>query len=142
MTGAAGPDERAGPAPGIRLRVPTADDAGQWFELFDDPVVMRFIGTGERRDGGWYERFVIKQQALASTTDLCLFSVLIAGRVAGFTGVQPWDHPWGATGRPELGWRLGRSSGDQVTQPRQPEPCSTWPRTRDPLSGVDDPGGQ
>jgi RimJ/RimL family protein N-acetyltransferase len=69
---------------------------------------MRFIGTGERRDGGWYERFVIKQQALASTTDLCLFSVLIAGRVAGFTGVQPWDHPWGPTGRPELGWRLGR----------------------------------
>jgi RimJ/RimL family protein N-acetyltransferase len=92
----------------LSLRVPTGDDAQTWWQLFDDPAVMRFIGTGELRDRGWYERFVEKQQSLAAGTGLCLFSVVVSGRVAGFTGIQRWDHPWGPTGTPELGWRLGR----------------------------------
>ena len=92
----------------MELRVPTDEDADAWTELFDDPAVMRHIGTGEVRDREWYGAFVQRQQQLAATTGLCLFSVLVDGSVAGFAGVQPWSHPWGPTGELEIGWRLGR----------------------------------
>jgi RimJ/RimL family protein N-acetyltransferase len=69
---------------------------------------MRFIGDGSIRDRRWYEQFVAKQQALAASTGVCLYSVLVDGVVAGFAGVQPWPSRWGPTGEPELGWRLGR----------------------------------
>ena len=90
------------------LRVPTAEDADAWASLFDDPEVMRHVGTGEVRDREWYAAFVHRQQELAGSTGLCLFSVLVDGEVAGFTGIQPWTHPWGPTGQLEIGWRLGR----------------------------------
>ena len=92
----------------VRLRVPTADDADVWAGLFDDAEVMRYVGTGEVRDRAWYGAFVRRQQELAAGTGLCLFSVLVGEEVAGFTGVQPWTQPWGPTGVPEIGWRLGR----------------------------------
>ena len=92
----------------VSLRVPTDEDAEVWAELFDDPVVMRFVGTGEIRDRDWYRAFVRRQQELAESTSLCLFSVLAGGEVAGFAGIQPWTHPWGPIGELEIGWRLGR----------------------------------
>jgi RimJ/RimL family protein N-acetyltransferase len=92
----------------VRLRVPTAADSEVWAELFDDAEVMRYVGTGEVRDRAWYAAFVSRQQELAAATGLCLFSVLVGDEVAGFTGVQPWTQPWGPTGEPEVGWRLGR----------------------------------
>ena len=92
----------------VRLRVPTAEDADVWAGLFDDAEVMRYVGTGEVRDRAWYAAFVERQQELAGSTGLCLFSVLVGDEVAGFTGVQPWTQPWGPTGVPEVGWRLGR----------------------------------
>ncbi len=92
----------------VRLRVPTAEDAGVWARLFDDAEVMRYIGTGEVRDRAWYAAFVQRQQELAESTGLCLFAVLVGGEVAGFTGIQPWTQPWGPTGVREVGWRLGR----------------------------------
>jgi RimJ/RimL family protein N-acetyltransferase len=93
----------------ISLRVPTAEDAGAWWELFDDPEVMRYVGNGQRRDHAYYVELVERQQRLAESTGLCLFSVDVDGRVVGFTGVQPWSHPWGPVGVPEIGWRLGRA---------------------------------
>ena len=39
---------------------------------------------------------------------LQLGSLLAYAMVVGFTGVQPWSHPWGPVGSPEVGWRLGR----------------------------------
>ena len=92
----------------VRLRVPTPEDAGVWADLFEDAEVMRYVGTGEVRDRAWYAAFVQRQQELAASTGLCLFSVLVGEDVAGFTGIQPWPQPWGPTGVPEIGWRLGR----------------------------------
>ncbi|WP_158548490.1 GNAT family N-acetyltransferase [Blastococcus sp. TF02A-26] len=92
----------------VELRVPIDADADAWTELFDDPVVMRYVGTGEVRDRGWYRGFVRRQQELAGSTGLCLCTVLVDGEVAGFAGIQPWAHPWGPTGELEIGWRLGR----------------------------------
>ncbi|SDC04133.1 Protein N-acetyltransferase, RimJ/RimL family [Geodermatophilus telluris] len=92
----------------VRLRVPTAEDAGAWTELFDDAEVMRYVGTGEVHDRAWYAGFVQRQRELAGSTGLCLFSVLVGEEVAGFTGVQPWPQPWGPAGELEVGWRLGR----------------------------------
>jgi RimJ/RimL family protein N-acetyltransferase len=82
--------ERVGP---LCLRVPTDGDADAWTELFADPEVMRYVGTGEVRDRDWYRGFVRRQQHLAGTTGLCLFTVLVGDEVAGFTGVQPWTQP-------------------------------------------------
>jgi RimJ/RimL family protein N-acetyltransferase len=92
----------------VQLQVPTEEDADAWAELFDDADVMRYIGTGEVRDREWYAAFVRRQQQLAGATGLCLFTVLVGGEVVGFAGIQPWTQPWGPTGEPEVGWRLGR----------------------------------
>ena len=92
----------------VQLRVPTDGDAAAWTALFDDDEVMRFIGNGGRRDSAYYAGLVERQQRLAESTGLCLFSVVVEGEVAGFAGVHPWIHPWGPVGMPEIGWRLGR----------------------------------
>jgi RimJ/RimL family protein N-acetyltransferase len=91
------------------LRVPTEGDAATWTTLFDDDQVMRFIGRGERRDLAYYVGLAERQRSLAADSGLCLFSVVVAGEVAGFAGVHPWSHGWGPTGLPEIGWRLGRA---------------------------------
>ncbi len=93
----------------VELRVPTEEDAAAWTSLFDDEQVMRFVGIGERRDHAYYAGLVERQQFLAQSTGLCLFSVVVDGQVTGFTGIHPWSHPWGPTGSLELGWRLGRA---------------------------------
>ncbi|MFP5369313.1 MAG: GNAT family N-acetyltransferase, partial [Actinomycetes bacterium] len=93
----------------VGLRVPTGEDAAGWTALFDDDEVMRYIADGRRRDVAYYERLVERQQSLAAESGLCLFSVLVEGRVAGFAGVHPWSHDWGPSGAPEIGWRLGRA---------------------------------
>ena len=93
----------------VQLRVPTDEDAAAWTALFDDEAVMRFIGDGERRDSADYAGLVQRQQRLAESTGLCLFSVVLEGEVAGFAGVHPWSYDWGPTGLPEVGWRLGRA---------------------------------
>jgi RimJ/RimL family protein N-acetyltransferase len=92
----------------VGLRVPTDEDAGTWCDLFDDPDVMRFVGDGSVRDEVYYRGLVVRQQRLAADTGVCLFSVVVGGRVVGFAGVQPWSHPWGPVGSPEIGWRLAR----------------------------------
>ncbi len=93
----------------VQLRVPTAQDASAWTALFDDPEVMRYVGTGEVRDHAYYADLVARQQRLAESTGLCLFSLLTDGRTVGFVGVHPWERPWGPHGMPEIGWRLGRA---------------------------------
>ncbi|MGY1711139.1 GNAT family N-acetyltransferase [Geodermatophilus sp. SYSU D00758] len=98
------------PAGAVRLRVPTDADAASWSDLFADPAVMRYVGTGEVRDPAWYAAFVRRQQELARETRLCLWSVLVEDRVVGFAGIQPWPQPWGPRGESEIGWRLGRRS--------------------------------
>lgn len=95
-------------APAPQLRVPTAADADRWWNLFDDPEVMRFIGDGAVRDRVYYADLVRRQQELVENTGLCLFSVVVRGQVVGFAGVHPWSHGWGPTGSLEAGWRLGR----------------------------------
>ncbi|RZU32958.1 GNAT family N-acetyltransferase [Blastococcus saxobsidens] len=97
--------ERTGPL----LRVPLDEDAVAWHRLFDDPEVMRYIGTGLVRDLPWYEAFVGRQQQLARDSGLCLFSLVVDSEVVGFAGVQPWGADWGPTGELEIGWRLGRA---------------------------------
>ena len=92
----------------MELRVPTDEDSATWTALFDDAEVMRFIGDGERRDLEYYAGLVERQRSLAADSGMCLFTVLVEGQVAGFTGVHPWSHEWGPTGLPEIGWRLGR----------------------------------
>ncbi|WP_281279799.1 GNAT family N-acetyltransferase [Subtercola boreus] len=112
--------------------MPSPADAGAWHRLFDDAEVMRFIGDGRVRSPEWYQEFAARQRLLAADTGLCLFALVRVddrgdgearadtpasgaghaaaaglGTVAGFVGIQPWTQPWGPTGRPEIGWRLG-----------------------------------
>jgi hypothetical protein len=61
--------------------VQTSDDAVTWCYLFDDPEVMRDLGNEERRDRLYYLDLVGRQQALAASTGLCLFSVVVDRRV-------------------------------------------------------------
>jgi RimJ/RimL family protein N-acetyltransferase len=68
-----------------------------------------YIGDGKARDHGYYVGLVERQQALAESTGLCLFCVVVDERTVGLAGVQPWSHPWGPTGELEIGWRLGRA---------------------------------
>ncbi len=93
----------------VHLRVPTAEDATVWTALFDDPEIMRFVGTGKVRDHAYYVDLVARQQQLAEATGLCLFSVVGDAGVVGFAGVLPWERPWGPRGELEIGWRLGRA---------------------------------
>jgi RimJ/RimL family protein N-acetyltransferase len=93
---------------GITLRVPRTEDAVTWCALFDDPEVMRYIGDGSCRDQAYYDDLVREEQQFAEARGLCLFSVVVDGLVVGFAGVHIWSRPWGPTGRPEIGWRLGR----------------------------------
>ncbi len=92
----------------VTLRVPIVGDAATWCELFDDPEVMRFIGDGAVRDHAYYVGLVDRQRVLATSSGLCLFSVLADDRVVGFAGIQPWTQAWGPAGELEVGWRLGR----------------------------------
>jgi RimJ/RimL family protein N-acetyltransferase len=92
----------------ISLRVPSAGDAVTWCALFDDPEVMRYIGDGSCRDQAYYDDLVREERQFAEASGLCLFSVVVDGRVIGFAGVHIWSRPWGPTGRPEIGWRLGQ----------------------------------
>ncbi|GGF25330.1 GNAT family N-acetyltransferase [Subtercola lobariae] len=105
-------------SPEFQLRVPLDSDAAEWFRLFDDAEVMRYISNGATQTLEWYVDFVARQQHLASTTGVCLFALTVLRpgseapdarrQVAGFVGLQPWSRPWGPVGRIEVGWRLGR----------------------------------
>ncbi|RFA11914.1 hypothetical protein B7R21_11235 [Subtercola boreus] len=98
-------------SPRFELRIPSPADADAWFQLFDDPEVMRYIGDGRIQSHEWYQDFALRQRVLEAKSGLCLFA-LVRRRpnrdtVAGFVGLQPWTQPWGPTGRIEMGWRLG-----------------------------------
>ncbi|WP_216363431.1 GNAT family N-acetyltransferase [Subtercola boreus] len=100
-----------GDAPSYELRIPSPADAEAWFELFDDPDIMRYIGDGRVQPREWYQAFAARQRVLEAETGLCLFALVRRGpnhdMVAGFVGLQPWTQQWGPTGRIEMGWRLG-----------------------------------
>ncbi|MBV2355028.1 GNAT family N-acetyltransferase [Streptomyces sp. J2-1] len=98
---------RSFPAP--RLRVPTDEDAHAWHRVFADPEVMEFHG-GRSAELSVYEELTARQRRHDAERGFCLWSVLDDdGRVAGFTGAQPWPHAWGPAGEIEIGWRLGRA---------------------------------
>jgi hypothetical protein len=82
----------------VRPRVPTDADADAWTELFDDPEVMRYVGTGEVRDRDRYRAFVRRQQEPTDRTGLCMFTA-----------------PAGET---EIGWRLGAAAGWSLRTPQ------------------------
>ncbi|AJE41917.1 acetyltransferase [Streptomyces nodosus] len=95
--------------PDVRLRVPTDEDALAWHRVFDDPEVMEFHG-GRSAEPSLYEELTARQRRHDAELGFCLWTVLDAsGEVLGFTGAQPWPHPWGPAGEIEIGWRLGRA---------------------------------
>ncbi len=99
------------------LRIPEPADVRALHLLFSDPAVMRHVGDGSL-PSLQAVRALVDRQIHAHTEDrLCLLTVCLtecdgvgAGDVLGFTGVQPWTHPWGPQGVIEAGWRLGRAS--------------------------------
>ncbi|MFE7172474.1 GNAT family N-acetyltransferase [Streptomyces sp. NPDC057616] len=94
--------------PVVRLRVPTDEDAVAWHRIFDDPEVMEFHG-GTSAELSVYEELTARQRRHDAELGFCLWTMVDdAGRVAGFTGAQPWPRDWGPTGEIEIGWRLGR----------------------------------
>ncbi|GAA2266219.1 N-acetyltransferase [Streptomyces ruber] len=95
--------------PGVRLRVPTDEDAVTWHRIFDHPEVMEYHG-GRSAELSVYEELTARQRRHDAERGFCLWSVLDEeGRVIGFTGAQPWPHEWGAApGDIEIGWRLAR----------------------------------
>ncbi|MET9531611.1 MULTISPECIES: GNAT family N-acetyltransferase [unclassified Streptomyces] len=97
------------PAPVVRLRVPTEEDAFAWHRVFDDPDVMEFHG-GASKEVSVYEELTARQRRHDAERGFCLWTMLDGdGEVMGFTGAQPWPHEtFGPVGRIEIGWRLGR----------------------------------
>lgn len=95
--------------PGVRLRVPTDEDAVAWHRIFDHPEVMEFHG-GRSAELSVYEELTARQRLHDAERGFCLWSMLDEEeRVIGFTGAQPWPHAWGgARGEIEIGWRLAR----------------------------------
>ncbi|MEU0135198.1 GNAT family N-acetyltransferase [Streptomyces sp. NPDC006296] len=99
------------PAPSVRLRVPTDEDALSWHRVFADPEVMEFLG-GRAAELSVYEELTARQRRHDAERGHCLWTVLDGtGAVLGFTGAQPWPHTtYGPVGETEIGWRLGRAS--------------------------------
>ncbi|MEU1038276.1 GNAT family N-acetyltransferase [Streptomyces sp. NPDC005907] len=94
--------------PAVQLRVPTDEDAFAWHRIFADPEVMEFHG-GAAAELSVYEELTARQRRHDAEHGFCLWTVTGAdGEVLGFTGAQPWPHPWGPAGEIEIGWRLGR----------------------------------
>ncbi|WP_175411469.1 GNAT family N-acetyltransferase [Streptomyces sp. TRM64462] len=94
--------------PVFTLRVPTEEDAYAWHRVFDDPEVMEFHG-GRPAELSVYQEFTARQRRHDAELGFCLWTLLDdSGEVVGFTGAQPWPHPWGPVGAVEIGWRLGR----------------------------------
>ncbi|MEV6161176.1 GNAT family N-acetyltransferase [Streptomyces sp. NPDC052052] len=95
--------------PVVDLRVPTHEDAFAWHRVFDHPDVMEFHG-GRSAELSVYEELTARQRRHDAERGFCLWTMTDgAGEVAGFTGAQPWEQPWGPTGAIEIGWRLGRA---------------------------------
>ncbi|WP_328319039.1 GNAT family N-acetyltransferase [Streptomyces sp. NBC_00388] len=97
------------PAPVVRLRVPTEEDAYAWHQVFDDPDVMEFHG-GASKELSVYEELTARQRRHDAERGFCLWTMLDEdGEVMGFTGAQPWpQETFGPVGGIEIGWRLGR----------------------------------
>lgn len=96
-------------APVVRLRVPTDEDAFAWHRIFDDPDVMEFHG-GKPAELSVYEELTARQRRHDAEHGFCFWTMLDEkDDVIGFTGAQPWPHPWGPKGEIEVGWRLARA---------------------------------
>lgn len=97
--------------PAVHLRVPTDEDALNWYRVFDDPEVMEFHG-GRSAEFSVYEELTARQRRHDAERGFCFWTVTDeAGEVLGFTGAQPWPHPsFGPVGAIEIGWRLGRAA--------------------------------
>jgi RimJ/RimL family protein N-acetyltransferase len=94
--------------PGVRLRVPTDEDAYAWHRIFADPEVMEFHG-GRAAELSVYEELTARQRMHDAERGFCLWTMLgESGEAIGFTGAQPWPREWGPTGEIEIGWRLAR----------------------------------
>ncbi|MFF1478730.1 GNAT family N-acetyltransferase [Streptomyces sp. NPDC058301] len=99
--------------PGVRLRVPTEEDAYAWHEVFADPEVMEFHG-GAAAELSVYEELTARQRKHDAERGFCLWTLLgDSDQVLGFTGAQPWPHAWGPVGEVEIGWRLARGAWGQ-----------------------------
>lgn len=92
--------------PRLELRVPTAEDATEWYALFRDTRVMEYLGR-PADSLAHYEDMVVRARADYEREGFCLYTVLADGEVAGFTGAHRWVNDWGPTGQIELAWRLG-----------------------------------
>ena len=92
--------------PCLELRVPTAEDATEWYALFRDTRVMEYLGR-PADSLAHYEDMVVRARADYEREGFCLYTVLADGEVAGFTGAHRWVNGWGPTGQIELAWRLG-----------------------------------
>ncbi|MBT2424332.1 acetyltransferase [Streptomyces sp. CB00316] len=99
------------PAPAVRLRVPTDEDALIWYRVFDDPEVMEFHG-GRSAEFSVYEELTARQRRHDAELGFCLWTLTDEDdTVLGFTGAQPWPHThFGPVGAIEIGWRLGRTA--------------------------------
>ncbi|MGW9044053.1 GNAT family N-acetyltransferase [Streptomyces lydicus] len=96
--------------PAVELRVPTDEDALNWYRVFNDPEVMEFHG-GSPAELSVYEELTARQRRHHAELGFCLYTLLDPAdrAVIGFTGAQPWPRDWGPAGEIEIGWRLGRA---------------------------------
>ena len=92
--------------PRLELRVPTAEDATEWYALFRDTRVMEYLGR-PADSLAHYEDMVVRTRTEYEREGFCLYTVLTNGEVAGFTGAHRWLNDWGPVGEIELAWRLG-----------------------------------
>jgi RimJ/RimL family protein N-acetyltransferase len=100
------------------LRKPTDDDVDALCEIYSDPEVMRYIGTGDVFDleetRAWVEKALVRWEA----NGFGHFVIEHEGEVIGRAGFLVWDPDEWRTGTlpelgdraaVELGWMLGRA---------------------------------
>jgi RimJ/RimL family protein N-acetyltransferase len=97
------------------LRKPRVDDADALHDVYSDPEVMRYIGTGETFDRDETRAWLEKALARWAANRFGHFVIERDGTVLGRCGFLVWDpvewriRTYGAGAEVELGWMLGRA---------------------------------
>lgn len=102
----------------LLLRKPALDDADALSEIYSDPEVMRYIGTGDTLDRAETRAWIKKALARWEANGFGQLVIERDGEVVGRAGFLVWDaDEWrvgtlpelGERAAVELGWMLGRA---------------------------------
>ena len=81
-----------------------ADDLAPFHTICSDPLVMKFVGTGEPWTMERTQHFIQQAREMSRTAGFCQWALINSreAKLVGFCGLVP------ATDGAEIGWRLAR----------------------------------